>query len=74
MKDIRPDSTGPLLRINEAAAKLAVRPRTIQCWMAARKIPYIKLGHSVRFRAIDLERMIESCAVDAITHSQKGLV
>jgi predicted DNA-binding transcriptional regulator AlpA len=34
--------------------------------MAARKIPYIKLGHTVRFRPSDIEQMLDSCAVGRI--------
>jgi excisionase family DNA binding protein len=66
MTNITPDHVGQLLRIEEVAAKLAVRPRTIQCWMAARKIPYIKLGHTVRFRPSDIEQMLDACAAGRI--------
>jgi excisionase family DNA binding protein len=45
------------LRGDKAAAKfLGVTDRTVRNWMAARVIPYIKLGSVVLFDPFDLEK------------------
>ena len=33
----------------QLAKQLAVTPRTVENWMAAGEIPFIKIGHTVRF-------------------------
>lgn len=31
----------------------------------ARRIPYVKIGKSVRYRCEDIERLIENCRIEA---------
>jgi len=38
-----------LLTINELSEALKISPRTIRQWTHESYIPYIKIGHSVRF-------------------------
>jgi excisionase family DNA binding protein len=43
-----------MLTKQEAAEYFRVEERTIETWMKARLIPYIRIGHTVRFRMSDL--------------------
>ena len=49
-----------LLTTNEAAGLLGIGKRTLQVLMAERKIPYLRIGRSVRLRTEDIEAFIES--------------
>ena len=48
-----------LLNVHETASMLGVKVSTIYQWVHLRKIPFIKLGGSVRFRSSDIEQWIE---------------
>ena len=49
-----------LLRKRELAEKLAMSKRTLDVWMARGRIPFLKVGRSVRFRLPDvLEKLSE---------------
>lgn len=39
----------PLWTVNDVAAFLGVRPRTIYDWVYRRCIPYLKVGRALRF-------------------------
>ena len=43
-----------LLRKRELAEKLAISKRTLDVWMAKGRIPFLKVGRSVRFRLPDV--------------------
>ncbi len=43
----------------ELAVYLGVTERTLELWMRQRKIPFIKLGRTVRFRVDSVQRYIE---------------
>ena len=43
-----------LLRKRELAEKLAISKRTLDVWMAKGRIPFLKVGRSVRFRWPDV--------------------
>jgi excisionase family DNA binding protein len=43
-----------LLTVREAASLLAVKPRTIYAWVAARRIPFRKVGRLLRFERAEL--------------------
>jgi len=43
-----------MLTKQEAAEYFRVEARTIEAWMKARLIPYIRIGHTVRFRMSDV--------------------
>ena len=49
-----------LLRKRELAEKLAISKRTLDVWMHKGRIPFLKVGRSVRFRLSDvLEKLGE---------------
>ena len=43
-----------LLRKRELADKLAISKRTLDVWMQKGRIPFLKVGRSVRFRLPDV--------------------
>ncbi len=50
--------TGRLLRVEEFAALLNVRPATIRRWVLLRKINYMKVGKSVRIFEGEAQRLM----------------
>ena len=49
-----------LLNQDEAAAMLAMKPRTLEYWRSINYgLPYVKLGKLVRYRESDLVEFIE---------------
>jgi excisionase family DNA binding protein len=49
-----------LLRKRELAQQLAISKRTLDAWMQKGRIPFLKVGRSVRFRLSDvLEKLSE---------------
>jgi excisionase family DNA binding protein len=53
-----PDDTSLLMTVDEAAAYLRLAPWTLRHWICQKKIPYVRLGRSVRFRRKDMERFV----------------
>ena len=53
----------------EAAAFLNVRPQTLATWRSSNRygIPYVKVGHVVRYRRSDLERWLKGQTVTPMT-------
>lgn len=51
-----------LLDERQAAALLTVEPGTLSVWRSTGryKIPFVKIGHLVRYRRTDLESWLES--------------
>jgi excisionase family DNA binding protein len=47
-----------LLTTNEFAAALGFKPQTIRAWVFFGKIPFVKLGRSVRFEPSTVEQCI----------------
>jgi len=47
-----------LLRERDAAAQLAVCPRTLRKWRQDGDIEYVLIGRSIRYNITDLERFI----------------
>lgn len=47
-----------LLKTNEVAAALGVRPATIRRWVLLRQIEFVKVGKSVRFEPRLVARLI----------------
>ena len=59
-------STG-LLRKKELAAELGVHPRTVDNWIAARKIPFIKVTNRLNlYRLADVMRALQKLEVKTI--------
>ena len=52
----------------EAADYLGVSPATLAAWQVngKKKVPHLKLGKRVRYRAADLDRFIESEIVNPV--------
>jgi excisionase family DNA binding protein len=47
-----------LLTVNEAADRLATKPRFVRRLIAEKRIPYVKLGSHVRIDAADLDDFV----------------
>lgn len=58
--------TAPLLTYEELATHLGLSPNTLRIWAMNRKIPFIKLGRAVRFRASDVEKWLSENTVQPI--------
>jgi excisionase family DNA binding protein len=48
-----------LLTVLEAAEVLALKPKTVRAWIAARRIASVRLGSAVRVPVSEVERLIE---------------
>jgi excisionase family DNA binding protein len=58
-----------LLNYNQLSERLGVSRRTVEFWVSARKIPFIKLGEknsSVRFALNEVENWLRSKRVNPI--------
>jgi len=55
-----------LLTVKEAAKLLGLSIKTLYSYTCARKLPFIKIQSSVRFKASDLESWIRKHAVEPI--------
>jgi excisionase family DNA binding protein len=53
-----------LLRKRELAEKLAISKRTLDVWMAKGRIPFLKVGRSVRFRLPDVIEKLQTYRVN----------
>ncbi|MFZ5448945.1 MAG: helix-turn-helix domain-containing protein [Thermodesulfobacteriota bacterium] len=49
-----------LLAVEAAAQTLGISVHTLRAWVSQQRIPYVKLGRRVLFRADDLETYINS--------------
>jgi excisionase family DNA binding protein len=46
----------------ELAARLKLTPRTIEVWCKQGRIPWFKIGHTVRYRWEDIQKhLAENC-------------
>jgi excisionase family DNA binding protein len=58
----------PLLTKEEIGRFLHLSERTLERYMSARKIPYLKLGGgAVRFRLIDVERALKRYKIEEVS-------
>jgi excisionase family DNA binding protein len=48
-----------LLKVPEAAAMLALSPKTVWQWIGARRISVVRLGRAVRVPQIEIDRLTE---------------
>ena len=53
-----------LLRKQELAEKLAISKRTLDIWMQKGRIPFLKVGRSVRFRLPDVLEKLQTFRVN----------
>ena len=49
----------PLMRLPDVAARLGVNHRYVRRLVAERRIPFIKLGHLLRFDPAELEAWLD---------------
>jgi excisionase family DNA binding protein len=56
-----------LLNTSQAAEYLGTSPATLTTWRCTRatRIPFVKIGRSVRYRRRDLDRFIDQQTVDS---------
>jgi excisionase family DNA binding protein len=60
-----------LLTVDQAAERLATKPRFIRRLIAERRIPYVKLGSHVRIDATDIDAFIDHGRVAPSTPSAR---
>ena len=58
-------AAGRLLTLREASERTGHRESTWRSWILKRKVPYHKVGRSIRIAESDLERLIETSRVSA---------
>jgi excisionase family DNA binding protein len=56
-----------LLTVDQAAERLATKPRFIRRLIAERRIPYIKLGSHVRIDVTDIDAFIVAGRINPIS-------
>jgi excisionase family DNA binding protein len=54
-----------LLNVNEAAARLRLKPTTIRAWILNRRIQYAKIGRRVFIRSADIDALIDQNLIPA---------
>lgn len=59
-----------VLTIEQAAVRLQMSERYVRRLIAERRIPFHKLGRSVRIRAVDLAAHLDAGRVEPLTVSQ----
>ncbi|MGH9403914.1 MAG: helix-turn-helix domain-containing protein [Terriglobia bacterium] len=58
-----------LLRVDEAANALALRPKTIWCWIGQRKIAVHRVGRAVRIPQSEIFRILDEGYTPALEGS-----
>lgn len=55
-----------LLTTEETAALLRLKPQTLAVWRLNKsyRLPYLKLGRSIRYRRVDVEQFVEKSYVE----------
>jgi excisionase family DNA binding protein len=64
-------ATGKLLTIREAAERTGHRESTYRAWVLNRKLPFYKVGRSIRISESDLDQMVEKSRVPAEADEQR---
>ena len=62
----------PLLTYEEAANLLRLNTQTLRFWVSRGKIPYLKIGSTVRFSRPLLEEYINANRVEALNTTNKS--
>jgi excisionase family DNA binding protein len=57
---------GKLLTLREAAEKTGHRESTYRAWVLGRKVPFYKIGRSIRISETDLEQIVGQARVPAL--------
>jgi excisionase family DNA binding protein len=61
----------PLVDISDAAERLGVSVRYVRRLVAERRIPYVKLGHYLRFDPAEIDEWIDRSRVREISQPRK---
>jgi len=61
----QPSPGSAVLKIDAAAEYLGTTPRHVRRLYSERRIPFVRVGKFVRFRASDLEAYLDAHAVEA---------
>lgn len=64
---MRSNDKAPLISVEQLAAELGVSVRYVRRIIAERRIPYLKVGHLIRFQRDDVEGWVDANRVDALT-------
>jgi excisionase family DNA binding protein len=64
MAETLPDN---LMTTKQLAEYLSLKPQTLRLWICQRKIPFFKIGGSVRFRRSEIEALLEQGHVGVAT-------
>ncbi|RXS93686.1 helix-turn-helix domain-containing protein [Silvibacterium dinghuense] len=54
-----------LLAVEQAAVRLAIKPKTLRNWIGERRISVYRVGRCVRVAASEIERVLEEGFVPA---------
>lgn len=58
MPTIEPPRRRALYTVDDVAALLSLRPKTIRAWVFRREIPFVRVGHNVRFQPEVIDELI----------------
>jgi excisionase family DNA binding protein len=61
------DGKVSLITVEQLADELGVSVRYVRRIIAERRIPYVKVGHLIRFQRDEVERWVEANRVAALT-------
>ena len=61
------DDKAALIGVDQLADELGVSVRYVRRIIAERRIPYVKVGHLIRFERDEVERWVEANRVNALT-------
>lgn len=61
----------PLIRLEDVADRLGVNERHIRRLIAERRVPYLKIGHLIRFDPNDIEHWIEKSRIHGPTRTSQ---
>jgi excisionase family DNA binding protein len=61
---------GKLLTLRECCERSGLRESTWRAWILQRKVPFYKVGRSVRIAESDLERLVEQARIPAVSAKQ----
>lgn len=60
-----------LLTLEQAAARLGLRPVTLRMWASARKIARVKIGRCVRIPESEITKIIERGLIPALSERSR---
>jgi excisionase family DNA binding protein len=56
----------PLRNVEDSALFLGLKPATVRKWILERRLPFVKIGRSVRIRQSTLAAIVERSTIPAI--------